>query len=88
MGFLYVSLGNPTSNVQRIQGGTFLGTSAPVVLIHKANPQIALEQQTENKSAANFVDNVYEQMNIDTNANKVLRLNSSFYFPPIRPDTA
>ena len=71
-GFLYVSLGNLTSNVQRIKKGTLLGTAAPVVLVHQAIPQIAPEQQTENKSAANFVYNVYEEMNIDT--------SSSIYF--------
>ena len=53
-GFLYVSLGNLTSNVQRIKDGTLLGTTAPVVLVHQASPQVTPEQQPGNKSAPIF----------------------------------
>ena len=65
---LYVSLGNLTSNVQRIKEGTFLGTPAPVILVHKSIPQVAREQLTENESAANFIYKIYEEMNIDTSS--------------------
>ena len=44
-----------------------LGTAAPVVLVHQAIPQVASEQQTENKSAANVVYKIYGEMNRDTN---------------------
>ena len=32
--FLYVSLGNLTSNVRRIKKGTLLGTAVPVTMVH------------------------------------------------------
>ena len=54
-GFFYVSLGNLKSNVQRIKGDTLLGTAAPVVLVHKAIPQVALEHQTETKKLLQIV---------------------------------
>ena len=53
-GFLYISICNLTSNVQRIKEGTLLGTAAPVILVHKAIPQVAPDQQTENEDAANL----------------------------------
>ena len=54
-GFLCVSSGSLTSNVQRIKECTLLGSAASVVQVHQAIPQVAPEQQIENKSAANFV---------------------------------
>ena len=45
-----------------------MGTAAPVVLVHQAIPQVAPEQQTEKKSAANFVYKVHEEMIIDTSS--------------------
>ena len=74
-GFLYVSLGNLTSNVQRIKDGTLLGTTAPVVLVHQASPQVTPEQQPGNKSAPIFFK-VYEEINIDTSS----EYTSSFEF--------
>ena len=67
-GFLYVRLGNLTSNVQRIKEGNLLGTAAPVILVHQAIPQIPPEQQTENKLPATFVFKVCEEMNISTSS--------------------
>ena len=60
-GFFYVSLGNLTSNVQRIKRCT-RGLSSQKI------PEVAPEQQTEDKSAANFVYKVNEEMNIDTSS--------------------
>ena len=55
-GFLYVSLGNLTSNVQRIKKGTLLGTAVPVTMVHKAIPQIVPGQSSETlQSNANYV---------------------------------
>ena len=67
-GFLYVSLGNLTSNVQRIKKGTLLGTAIPVTMVHKAIPQIVPTQVTETQSSANYVCKVYEQMNLDSSS--------------------
>ena len=53
-GFLYVSLGNLTSNVQRIKEGTLLGTAAHVVLVQQAISQVNPEQQTEKKICCKF----------------------------------
>ena len=65
-GFLYISLRNLTSNVQRVKEGTLLGNAVPVMLVHKAIPQVASEQQTENQSTANFVCKVDGPMKLDT----------------------
>ena len=68
-GFLYVSLGNLTSNVQRIKKGTLLGTAVPVTMVHKAIPQIVPGQSSETlQSNANYVCKVYEQMNLDSSS--------------------
>ena len=68
-GFLYVSLGNLNSNVQRIKKGTLLGTAVPVTMVHKAIPQIVPGQSSETQqSNANYVCKVYEQMNLDSSS--------------------
>ena len=46
-GFLYVSQGNLTSNLQLLKNGFFPATSAPVVLVHQAITPFAHEQKTE-----------------------------------------
>ena len=51
-----------------IKESTLLGTALPVVLVLQANPQVAPEQQTENKSAATFDYKICEEMNIDTSS--------------------
>ena len=45
-GFLYISLGILTSNVQRAKKGTLLVTAVPVTMVHKAIPQVMPEQET------------------------------------------
>ena len=89
-GFLHVSLGNLTSNMQRVKRGTLLGTATPVVPVHKAIPNVTPEQQTEKLSDANFVYKVYEQMNIDDDLTLkiVFRLNSCFSITLIRSKPA
>ena len=68
-GLLYVSLGNLTSNVQRIKRGTFLGTTVPVTMVDKAIPQMVPGQITETQqSNANYVCKIYEQMNLDSSS--------------------
>ena len=53
-----------------------------MVLIHKAIPQVATKQQTEDQSAAHFVYKFYEQMNRDTkseysSSSEIERLSST-----------
>ena len=68
-GFLYISLGNLTSNVQRAKRGTLLGTAVPVTMVHKAISQVMPEQETlSQQSSANCVYKVYEQMNFDSSS--------------------
>ena len=66
-GFLYVSLGNLTSNVQSVKKGALMGTTVPVVLVYRVIAQVAHDQQTKNQSTANFL-NIYEQVNINTSS--------------------
>ena len=68
-GFLYISLGNLTSNVQRAKKGTLLGTAVPVTMVHKAIPQVMPEQETiSQQSSANCVYKINEQMNFDSSS--------------------
>ena len=66
-GFIYVSIGNLTSNVQRIKNGTLLGNASPVLLVHEAIPQFAHEQNSEIKTV-DFVGKIYDEINLDTNS--------------------
>ena len=62
-GFLYISLGNLTSNVQRSKKGTLLGTAVPVTMAHMAIPQVMSEQETlHQQSSANCVYKIYQQI--------------------------
>ena len=76
-GYLLVSIGNLTSNCQRVQNGTSLGTVVPVILVREAIPQSAdehgpssppstCEHETDRTEHNNFICKVYDEMNIDT----------------------
>ena len=60
-GFLYISLGNLTSNVQRAKKGTLLETAVPVTIVHNAILQVMPEQGTlPQQLSANCVCTIYE----------------------------
>ena len=71
-GTLYVSLINLTSNAQRVRCGVQLGTVVPVSLSYQAVPQelddaAKTSEQTESdKGRANFVCELYSEMNLST----------------------
>ena len=76
-GYLLVSIGNLTSNCQRVQNGTSLGTVVPVILVREAIPQSAdengpssppstCEHETDRTEHNSFICKVYDEMNIDT----------------------
>ena len=68
-GFLYIGLGNITSNVQQAKKGTLLGTAVPVTMVYKAIPQVMPEQETiPQQSSTNCVYKIYEQMSFDSSS--------------------
>ena len=76
-GFLYISLGHLTSNVQRAKKGTLLGTAVPVTMVQNATPQVMPVQETlPQQSSANCVYKIYEQMNFNSSSEN----SSSFKF--------
>ena len=81
-GSLYVSVGNLTSNAQRVTCGTMLGTAALVRLVYHAVPQCALahkgESDEKSDSPNEFVNRVYSGM--DLNSHSKCSSSSEFEF--------
>ena len=79
-GYLFVSVGNLTSNCQRVKRGTLFGTSVPVILVGEASPQSAYKHEpssppstckheTDCTNHVDFVCKIYGELNIDTSSN-------------------
>ena len=81
-GSFYVSVGNLTSNAQKVKCGTMLGTAAPVRLVYHAVPQCALahkgESDEKSDSPNEFVNRVYSEM--DLNSHSKCSSSSEFEF--------
>ena len=69
-GVFYVSVGNLTSNAQKVKCGTMLGTAAPVRLVYHAVPQSAQVHKEEgdekSKSPNDFVDRIYSEIDLSS----------------------
>ena len=67
-GLFYVSVGNLTSNAQKVKCGTMLGTAAPVRLVYQAVPQCAEAHNEEgdekSKSPNDFVNRIYSEFDL------------------------
>ena len=81
-GSFYVSVGNLTSNAQKVKYGTMLGTAAPVRLVYHAVPHCALahkgESDEKSDSPNEFVNRVYSEM--DLNSHSKCSSSSEFEF--------
>ena len=81
-GSFYVSVGNLTSNAQKVKCGTMLGTAAPVRHFYQAVPQCALAHKGESDekldSPNEFVNRVYSE--IDLNSHSKCSSSSEFEF--------
>ena len=81
-GSFYVSVGNLTSNAQKVKCGTMLGTAAPIRLVYHAVPQCALahkgESDEKSDSPNEFVNRVYSEM--DLNSHSKCSSSSEFEF--------
>ena len=81
-GSFYVSVGNLTSNAQKVKCGTMLGTAAPVRLVYHAVPQCALAHKGKNDEKSDspneFVNRVYSEM--DLNSHSKCSSSSEFEF--------
>ena len=81
-GSFYVSVGNLTSNAQKVKCGTMLGTAAPVRLVYHAVPQCALahkgESDEKSDSPNEFVNRIYSEM--DLNSHSKCSSSSEFEF--------
>ena len=69
-GLFYVSVGNLTSNAQKVKCGTMLGTAAPVRLVYQAVPQGAQAHKEEgdakSKSPNDFVNRIYSENDLSS----------------------
>ena len=69
-GVFYVSVGNLTSNAQKVKSGTRLGTAAPARLVYHAVPQCAQAHKEEgdekSKSPNNFVNRIYCEIDLSS----------------------
>ena len=69
-GVFYVSVGNLTSNAQKLKCGTMLGTAAPVRLVYHAVPQCAQVQKEEgdekSKSPNDFVNRINSEIDLSS----------------------
>ena len=77
----YVSVGNLTSNAQKMKSGTMLGTAAPVRLVYHAVPQCAQvhkEGDEKPKSPNDFVNRIYSE--IDLSSQSKFSSSSEFEF--------
>ena len=81
-GSFYLSVGNLTSNAQKVKCGTMLGTAAPVRLVYHAVPQCALahkgKSDEKSDSPNEFVNRVYSEM--DLNSHSKCSSSSEFEF--------
>ena len=81
-GSFYVSVGNLTSNAQKVKCGTMLGTAAPVRLVYHAVPQCALVHKGKSDEKSDFpnefVNRVYSEM--DLNSHSKCSSSSEFEF--------
>ena len=81
-GVFYVSVGNLTSNAQKVKRGTMLGTAAPVRLVYHAIPQCAQvhkeESDQKSKSPNDFVNTIYSE--IDLSSQSKFPSSSEFEF--------
>ena len=71
-GSFYVSVGNLTSNAQKVKCGTMLGTAAPLRLVYHAVPQCALahkgESDEKSDSPNEFVNRVYSEKYLNSHS--------------------
>ena len=71
-GSFYVSVGNLTSNAQKVKCGTMLGTAAPVRLVYHAVPQCAVAHKGESDEKSDapneFVNRVYSEMDLNSHS--------------------
>ena len=85
-GLFYVSVGNLTSNSQKIKFGTMLGTAAPVRLVYHAVPQCAPEHKAEGDKKSqprnDFVNRIYSE--IDLSSKSKFSSSSEFEFFPLQ----
>ena len=69
-GVFYVSVGNRTSNAQKMKSGTMLGTAAPVRLVYHAVPQCAQVHKEEgdekSKLPNDFVNRIYSEIDLSS----------------------
>ena len=69
-GVFFVSVGNLTSNAQKVKCGTKLGTAAPVRLVYHAVPQCAQVHKEEgdekSKSPNDFVNRIYSEIDLSS----------------------
>ena len=81
-GSFYVSVGNLTSNAQKVKCSTMHGTAAPVRLVYHAVPQCALahkgKSDEKSDSPNEFVNRVYSEM--DLNLHSKCSSSSEFEF--------
>ena len=78
----FVSIGNLTSNAQKVKSGIMLGTAAPVRLVYHAVPQCAHVHKEEgdekSKSPNDFVNRIYSE--IDLSSQSKFSSSSEFKF--------
>ena len=77
-GYLFVSVGNLSSECQQVKSGTLLGTAFSVILVRDAIPQSAyehetsfppfVEHETDCTKHLDFVCKFYDETNIDTSS--------------------
>ena len=81
-GVFYVSVGNLTSNAQKVICGTMLGTAASVRLVYHAVPQCAQVQKEEgdgkSKSPNDFVNRIYSVIDLSSQSKFSLSLEFEF----------
>ena len=69
-GLFYVSVGNLTSNAQKVKLGTMVVTAAPVRLVYHAVPQCAQvhkeESYEKSKSPNGFVNKIYSEIDLSS----------------------
>ena len=84
-GLFYVSVGNMTSNAQKVKCGTMLGTAVPVRLVYHAVPQCARAHKEEgdkkSKSPNDFVNRIYSENDLSSQS----KFSSSSEFEFLSP---
>ena len=79
-GVFFVSVGNLTSNAQKVKSGTMLGPAAPVRLVYHAVPQCPQVHKEEgdekSKSSNDFVNRIFSEIDLSSQ----LKFSSSSEF--------